>query len=217
MKKLIIGALSLTLFIGAANAQDNTKPHGDRGTHQGAFQKLNLTEAQKTQFKAIHEQERAEMKALRESKQGTEWKTQMQQVHQKYQPQYEALLTPEQRTQFSQMQAQRGNGQWQGRGHKDGDFQQGGQGKQGGFGRRGEMAKDLNLSDAQKTQMQQLMTQMRPKMESIRSNTSLSEDQKRAQMQELRKGQMEQMKSILTPEQQQKMQSMRKDRRNETK
>lgn len=226
MKKFIIGALSLTLFIAAANAQDNNKPSrgdrgmhkGDMGMHQGAFQKLNLTETQKTQFKAIHEKQRAEMKSINDSKlTAAERRSQMQQIHQKYQAQYEAILTPEQRAQFTQMHAQMGKGQWQGRGRRDGDFQRSQQGTPGAFGHRGEMAKDLNLTDAQKTQMQQLMTQMRPKMEAIRNNTSLTPEQKRTQMQELRKTQMEQMKSILTPEQQQKMQSMQKGKRSVTK
>jgi hypothetical protein len=49
-------------------------------------------------------------------------------------------------------------------------------------------------------------------MEVVRNNSSLTQEQKRTQFQELSKAQQEQMKSVLTKEQIEKMQSLRKER-----
>ncbi len=73
-----------------------------------------------------------------------------------------------------------------------------------------QMLKDLNLSDAQKAQVKKDREEMRPKMEALRNNTSLTPDQKRTQMQAIREEQKKKMDAILTPEQKAKMEAQRK-------
>ena len=64
--------------------------------------------------------------------------------------------------------------------------------------------------------MEQLRNDFRNRFSSLRSDNSLTEDQKKAKMQAMRKQQQEQMKSILTPEQIQKMESLRQQRTKKT-
>lgn len=69
---------------------------------------------------------------------------------------------------------------------------------------REKMAKELNLTDAQKTQLRDLNQKDREQMQSIRNDSSLTQEQKKEKMQALRSSRQSQMSSILTPEQQQK-------------
>ena len=67
--------------------------------------------------------------------------------------------------------------------------------------------KELGLS---KDQMAQLKTQRqanKAKMESIKSDQSLTDDQKKAQMKILKESNMESFKSVLTPEQLNKLET----------
>lgn len=92
-------------------------------------ERLNLTDAQKQQIQPLLQSFRTQQKARMES----------------YRSQFQALLTPEQRTQLEQFKAQRQQAGAQkgerGQGRGDGPFQQ------------------LNLTDAQKQQMQALRQQ----------------------------------------------------------
>jgi len=73
-----------------------------------------------------------------------------------------------------------------------------------------QMMKDLNLTDVQKEQMKKNMQEMRAKMEDLRNNTTLSEDDRRTQMKALREEQKTKMDALLTPEQKEKWQAARK-------
>jgi len=73
-----------------------------------------------------------------------------------------------------------------------------------------QMMKDLNLTDVQKEQMKKNMQEMRAKMEDLRNNTTLSEDDKRTQMKSLRDEQKAKMDALLTPEQKEKWEAARK-------
>lgn len=59
----------------------------------------------------------------------------------------------------------------------------------------------LNLTPDQKTRVETVMKDARPKMQAIRTNASLTDDQKREQLKALHESIRTQMKSILTPEQ----------------
>lgn len=72
----------------------------------------------------------------------------------------------------------------------------------------------MNLTADQQQKMQQLRSNFRPQLEALRNDNSLTQDQKRAKMQDLMKQQQEQMKSILTPEQLEKMKTLRQERKN---
>ena len=74
---------------------------------------------------------------------------------------------------------------------------------------RGDMMDQLNLTDEQKTKIGKLREEQKTKMDSIR-NSSLSDDEKMAQLKTLRESQHKSMEDVLTPEQKSKMQELRK-------
>lgn len=71
------------------------------------------------------------------------------------------------------------------------------------------MAKELNLTAEQKTQIEAIRKQTHESMKAIRNDASLTDDQKRDKAGELRKTGMQQEWAILTPEQQAKAKAMR--------
>ena len=75
----------------------------------------------------------------------------------------------------------------------------------------GGLMKELNLTDAQKAQMKPIREEMRAKMEAIRQNTALTEEQKKNQMEVLHKEQKQKMEAVLTPEQRTKFEELRKN------
>jgi Spy/CpxP family protein refolding chaperone len=213
MKRMITSALAILLLAGAAQAQGRNK--GDKQERREDKKELNLSADQKTKLKDIHSREKAEMDALRSntSLSKEQQQARRKEIHEKYVTERKALLTPEQQKKAAEfregMKDRRGPGGHEGR---DTVGRHGGPGARG-EGKRGdrmkEMQKDLNLTAAQQDQLKALRDQYRPKHEAIRNNTSLTQEQKRQQSQELMKAQQEQMKSILTAEQLQKMQQKR--------
>lgn len=79
---------------------------------------------------------------------------------------------------------------------------------------RGEkFAKELNLTPEQQTELKQIRESSREQFKAIKSDSSLTADQKKAKMKELRKSTNEQMMSKLNPDQQTKFKEMRKEHR----
>jgi Spy/CpxP family protein refolding chaperone len=77
---------------------------------------------------------------------------------------------------------------------------------------KGKMKDQLNLTADQKSQMKALHQDMKQQREGIMNDQSLTSDQKKEKMKELRKSQSEKMNTILTPDQQAKMKELRKQR-----
>ena len=73
-----------------------------------------------------------------------------------------------------------------------------------------EMGEKLSLTDEQKEKLQTIFAKNLPRMKELRADTALSQEDKRAKMMEIRKGEMEEIRALLTPEQQEKMKEMRK-------
>jgi len=70
----------------------------------------------------------------------------------------------------------------------------------------------LNLNADQKTQMKALHQDMKQQRDAIMNDQTLTADQKKQKMKELRKAQSEKMNTILTPDQQAKMKELRKQK-----
>jgi Spy/CpxP family protein refolding chaperone len=219
MKRILTTALAIVLFAGASQAQDKGRGHGRHGGDKFATE-LNLTAEQKAKLKSIREQQKAEMETLRKT--GSVTPEQRKTLHEKYKSQVEAVYTPGQKEQLNKLREE-----WKAKG-KDGkegkdkgkDF-----GKKGGeFGRRGEgfgqqgafFKKELNLSAEQETKLKGIFQEFQAKSKDLRSNSSLSQEQKKEQMQSLVKQYMGQGKSVLNADQLKKldaMQAKRKDKR----
>lgn len=78
--------------------------------------------------------------------------------------------------------------------------------------KKGKMANELNLTADQKSQMKTLHQDMKQQREAINNDQSLTADQKKQKMKDLRTSQTTKMNTILTPDQQAKMKEMRKQR-----
>lgn len=71
------------------------------------------------------------------------------------------------------------------------------------------MTKDLNLTADQQAQAEGIFKQTGDAIKALHADLSLTEDQKRAKMQELRKNTRDQLHALLTPEQQAKAKELR--------
>ena len=79
---------------------------------------------------------------------------------------------------------------------------------------RGEkFAEKLNLTPEQKADLKSIRENAKQQAQAIKSDSSLTPDQKKAKFKELRKSSHEQMMAKLTPDQQAKFKEMRKERR----
>jgi Spy/CpxP family protein refolding chaperone len=205
MKKILTSALAIVLFVGASQAQ-TTSPRKDhqRGPGMGMMKDLNLTDAQKTQLKSLREAEKKDMNALKTS--GNVTPEQRKALHEKYRSQFDAVLTPAQKDELNKKKAE-----WKAKGDKDGK----------GFGKKDGAQmnhlpfnnKALNLSADQQTKLKSMADEFRTKAKDIRGNSTLSDEQKKAQMHDLTKQFREQSKTVLNADQQKKMDEMRKERK----
>lgn len=76
----------------------------------------------------------------------------------------------------------------------------------------GQVFDQLNLSADQKTRIDALLQSARAEKQALRSNESLTREQKRERMQALHGQNREQIQAILTPEQRAKLQSLMQNR-----
>ena len=83
--------------------------------------------------------------------------------------------------------------------------------------RMDKMKTDLNLTDDQVAKIQEQHKSSMEQMKAIRENSSLSEDQKKGQLMDLRKSTHESINSILTADQLKKSEEMKNNRMNEWK
>jgi periplasmic protein CpxP/Spy len=80
-----------------------------------------------------------------------------------------------------------------------------------GRGPRVDMYKDLNLTQDQQEKVKAIQEKQRTESEAVRNNSSLSREQQREQMMEIRKKYSEQIDVILTPEQREKLKAKQKE------
>ena len=65
----------------------------------------------------------------------------------------------------------------------------------------------LNLTDDQKAKVKDIFADAKTKRQAVTSDTSLTDDQKKAKMKELHEGTMAKLNEVLTPEQQTELKS----------
>jgi Spy/CpxP family protein refolding chaperone len=240
MKRILTSALALLLLAGAVQAQDNTDKkkekhdkHQKMAQHQDGMKALNLSADQQAKIKAIHEQEKAEAEAIKNSKLTVaEHQAKLKALHEKYQAQVKAVLTAEQAQKMEAMHQKRGergamqNRKIEGKDRRVNQDIKKAEGrdtirahsrmdknmKDRGDRNPKEIADELGLSADQKAKAKDIRQNYKAKLDLVKNDNSLSQDQKKAKFQELMKAQQEEMKSILTKEQVEKMNSMRKQR-----
>ena len=74
---------------------------------------------------------------------------------------------------------------------------------------RKEMMKSLHLTKQQKAELKSFHKSTKQQREAIKSNTALSQEQKKEKVEQMQKERHDKLESILTPEQKQKMREMR--------
>ena len=220
MKKILTSALVIYLSIGAAQAQaDTTRHKGEKERHEMGHQKMALSADQHAKIKAINENFRTQMHSLKDQTglTDTQRRERRQVLQQKHKAEIDAVLTAEQRALAKNMHKDKNHSRngafkkgWDGdkrNGHNKLD-----KGVEGRRGFDGKMAKELNLSTEQQAKIEAIRKENRSKLDAVRADATLTQEQKKAKAAEIMKAQREQMKSVLTPEQQQKMKENRKSR-----
>lgn len=71
---------------------------------------------------------------------------------------------------------------------------------------------ELNLTEAQKQQLRPIIDKEVKEIEAVRDDPSMSTDQKRTKVEQIRQNYFPQIQAILTPEQRQKLEEMRKEK-----
>ncbi|MBC7936763.1 MAG: hypothetical protein H7Y86_15535 [Rhizobacter sp.] len=202
MKKLIVLSLVLASIGFTASAQErrDVKTPGTEGKmkmqDKKTMQELNLTEAQKTQLKAEREASKAQLEAIKNDASLTDQQKaeKAKAIHQEQKNKMQALLTTEQKAKLEESKkAAKADGKEMGEKKK-------------------QAYKDLNLSTEQSAKLKAQRDASKSKIDAIKTNSSLSEEQKKAQVKEVMKSSKADMKNILTEEQMKKMQEMKKQK-----
>lgn len=204
MKKVFIG-MALAAFVATtACAQDqslNTSPgHAQmHHRHGDALAQLNLTDQQKNEMKAINDNFKQQMSDLKKSEDKitvTEWKTKMADIRKDHHEKMEKVLTDDQKASLKNMRKEHGNRFRHGKGN-----------------RMEQMKKELNLTDDQVTAVEKNWGESLKKMRAVHDDKSLTDDQKKEQFKTLHNQQEENLKSLLTPDQYNKYQELKKQHR----
>ena len=142
--------MSLGALVPVASAQDaGTRPFADQGGHMGAA--LGLSDAQRAQLQQIRARARQQADQIRATTQGEAQGQALRQLHERTRTEMRSVLTPDQQARMAQMR---------------GGHHRGGRGM-----RMRQMAERLQLSDAQRTQIQTIRRQAHEQVRAIHQQT----------------------------------------------
>jgi Spy/CpxP family protein refolding chaperone len=209
MKKMMMGLTALlAVTISFAQPGISEKPQGEKhssgGQHMGRhkhggmeFKKLNLTDEQKQQMRGFNESFHKQMELLNSKEDITvkEQRDQREALVKEQKKNFESILTADQKNQLVQIKA---------------DAKK----------KREEMAnrrltglkEKLSLTDDQFAKIKSSQEATRNKMESTWNNESLDRASKKQQLMAIKAEEKQRMDEVLTPEQKQKMEELKKER-----
>jgi len=161
-------------------------------------ERLDLTEQQKSTVQSYLEDQRSQMEVLRNDTTLTREQRmeRMQEIGQQTRAKIQSILTVEQ-----QQRAEELRGDARQRGQERGQEQ---------FDR---MARLLDLTPDQRTQMQSYLENQRTQLEDLRNNSSLTQEQRREQARAIREQTQSNIGSLLNATQQQKLEDLQASRR----
>jgi Spy/CpxP family protein refolding chaperone len=207
MKKIIAMAIAAFFFTTGLHAQirriQDSSFEKQKNVHRKTMIKdnwnnLNLTADQKQKMKENQENLKSQRQAIQNDATLTpeQKKSKLMDLQKASREKTNALLTAEQKATLKASQKEKG-------------YEKGMKGQKRMKGEKGMKhdrdMKGLNLTQDQQTKMKELRPKMQSESMAIKNNSSLTEEQKKQQMQELRKNHKEQMNQLLTPEQKLKM------------
>jgi Spy/CpxP family protein refolding chaperone len=212
MKRIITSALVLALTIGAAQAQNTDTTAHQRHHHHGNYEmvikKLNLSQEQQSKLKSIREDFRKQLSDLKKQDQLTvaDMRNRRKELHQQFRKQMESVFTPAQKDQLAKLKAD-----WKAK-HKNGQALAQGRHKAGrGFWKKSDLQEKLGLTPDQQDQLKKIRGEFKDQFQTIRNDSALTQDQKKEKIHDLAKQEHEKMKSVLTQDQMEKLQSLRKE------
>lgn len=207
MKRIFAAAMIVAVAF-TANSQEiperkheGFRPHGGPGKmhHRRPpggidFKQLNLTDAQKEQMKTQRESFRKQMEDLKKNDNITvkEWRSRMETLHKEQKSGMEKILTTDQKAQLEKIKTEQ-KAKHEERMKKGAD----------------KMKEHLGLTAEQSAKLEKSTKETGDKIKAIRENKSLSDEKKREEIKEVMKKQKENLKSVLTDEQLQKMKERR--------
>lgn len=170
---------------------------GKNTHHKSMMANLNLSEAQKNEARSIRKEYYQKIKNLEDDKSITlqDYRAKKSVLRDEEKMHFMKLLSEEQKELLA-----KGDGE---RNRK-------------GYGRskeNGKMMDNLNLCSEQANQLKNQREEFNKQAEEIKQNQSLTQDQRKQQLMELRKSQKESEKKILTQDQWQKREEMRMQRK----
>jgi Spy/CpxP family protein refolding chaperone len=207
----VVGLLLTANVIG----QDSTavKSHKRGEHHQGMGDKkhdhkgdkalagVQLTDDQKAQAKTLHADFKKQADAIKaQNLSADEQKKQLEALHKDQKQKMEQLLTPEQKAKAAENRKKAGDKM-----------------KVTSDARLEKMKANLGLKDEQVAQLKAQQAQTKAQMKAIHDDQSLTADAKKAQVKALMQKQKESWKTILTPEQLEKLKSSHKAKGQEAK
>lgn len=207
MKKIIVSLVALATITISAQAQtsrnntgrtpDSTQTrHHFKGDHKQMSEKLQLTDDQKQQMKAIGTDMKSRMQDLKKSNLSTQdYNTKKEELFKERKQKMAALLTPEQKETMKQFAKEK---------HR--------KGKMDSAKRMQKMKEKLALSDDQVTRLNAQKEAFTSKAQAIKNNPALSADDKKTQMKAIREERKNSFRSILTPDQAKKIEEMKQKR-----
>ena len=201
MKKITAGIVLMMFLAFGASAQE--KQDGHHGRHKAKHHRehltkdLNLSDDQKQQLKTLNENHRRQMAELNKNESITvkEMRDRKASLAREHRSAFEGILTPDQK---AKIQDQR-NKSLENR-------------KQMQAKRMEKMKKDLALTDAQSSKLKTMNEEYKSKFESLKKDESIDRTAKKEQFKALRQQHKEELKNVLTQEQIQKLDEMKKDR-----
>lgn len=197
---IVVAILALGIAATAQVAKSHARPNAKAGTKTESFGKcrkmaeeLGLTTEQKQKIAEIVKGYFAEIKPILQSSiTPQEKKAQIEPIRTNAVNSIMAVLTPDQQAKAKEM----GLPEKMLRPMKN---------RAAGIERA---LSQLNLTEQQKTSIKSIFETSREKAKAIKEDTSLTQEQKKTQFMELKQATHEQVMSVLTPEQQQKLQDM---------
>lgn len=165
--------------------------HKYKGDHFA--KRLNLTDDQRTRMQSLNESFKERIKELNKQDDITvkEQKERRLALAKEHRESLEALLTPEQRKQLEEQK-------------KDV--------KGKAVNRAEKLDRRLDLTDAQGQRIKEVNQDLKTKMQDVQKNESLTREQKKEQIKTLQQTHAEQIKSILTEEQKNKLEALKRNK-----